>query len=106
MLVNITIQTFKSEMELKLSVERWNSVKDEYMPLFKEKGLKRYTCTRIWNKKEKYQLGYIFEYHDEKSMKDCLPIWQKIELKWKEKIENITVGYRGILIDNHDYTKS
>ena len=47
--------------------------KRKYMPSFKDKGLVRYSITRIWNKKEQFQLGHIFEYKDENS------VWNEIE---------------------------
>ena len=103
MLVNITIQTFKTENELELSLSKWDSVKDKFMPLFKERGLKRYSITRILNKKEQFQLGHIFEYINEDALKNCLPIWHDIEKQFKDKIENITTGYRGILIDEYNF---
>lgn len=103
MLINITIQTFKSENELELSLSKWDAVKDKFMPLFEDRGLKRYSITRIWNKKEQYQLGHIFEYKDEDSLKDCLPIWNDIEKQFKNKIQNITTGYRGVLIDDYNF---
>ena len=103
MLINITIQTFKSENELELSLSKWDAVKDKFMPLFEDRGLKRYSITRIWNKKEQYQLGHIFEYKDEDSLKDCLPIWNDIEKQFKDKIQNITTGYRGVLIDDYNF---
>ena len=103
MLINITVQTFKTENELELSLTKWDAVKDKFMPSFKEKGLKRYTITRIWNKKEQFQLGHIFEYLNEESMKSCIPIWNDIEKQFKDKIENIAIGYRGILIDEFDF---
>ena len=102
MLVNITIQTFKTENELELSLSKWDSVKDKFMPLFKERGLKRYSITRIWNKKEQFQLGHIFEYKNEQAMKNCLPVWNDIERQFKDKIPNIAVGYRGILLDQYE----
>ena len=103
MLINITIQKFKTENELELSLTKWDAVKDKFMPSFKEKGLKRYTITRIWNKKEQFQLGHIFEYLNEDAMKSCMPIWNDIEKQFKDKIENITIGYRGIIIDEFDF---
>ena len=39
MLINITIQKFKTENELELSLTKWDAVKDKFMPSFKEKGL-------------------------------------------------------------------
>ena len=35
-LMNVTIQTFKTENDMELSISRWNGVKDNFMPLFKE----------------------------------------------------------------------
>ena len=104
MLMNITVQTFKSENELELSVSGWDAVKDEFMPRFKEAGLTRYSCTRVWNRKGQHQLAYVFEYRDKEAMDGCLPIWKDIEKEWNQKIENVTIGYRGVLIDQYDYT--
>ena len=42
MQINVTIQTFKTENELELSVMRWDKIKNEFMPRFKEMGLIRY----------------------------------------------------------------
>ena len=98
MLINVTIQTFMSENELELSDKRWTDVKDEYLPTLYELGLERYTTTRIWNKSDKHQLGHIFEYRDKDAMEGCLPIWSKLEARWKDKIMNKTTSYRGVQI--------
>jgi hypothetical protein len=102
LLVNITIQSFKSENELELSLLKWDSVKDKFMPRLDRNGLKRYSITRIWNKKDQFQLGHIFEYSNEQAMKECLPIWKDIEQEFKDKIPNIAVGYRGVLLDQYE----
>lgn len=104
MLMNITVQTFKTENELDLSIHRWDAVKDQFMPRFKEAGLTRYSCTRVWNRKGQHQLAYVFEYRDKEAMDGCLPVWKDIEIELKQKTENVTIGYRGILIDQYDYT--
>jgi len=101
-LINITIQSFKSENELELSLVKWDSVKEKFMPRLDRNGLTRYSITRIWNKKDQYQLGHIFEYKNEQAMKNCLPIWNDIEREFKDKIPNIAVGYRGILLDQYE----
>ena len=105
MLMNIKVQTFKTENELDLSIHRWDAVKDQFMPRFKESGLTRYSCTRVWNRKGQHQLAYVFEYRDKEAMDGCLPIWKDIEIELKQKTENVTIGYRGILIDQYDYTR-
>ena len=102
LLINITIQSFKSENELELSLMKWDSVKDKFMPRLDKSGLKRYSITRIWNKKDQFQLGHIFEYKNEQAMKDCLPTWIDIQREFKDKIPNIAVVYRGILLDQYE----
>ena len=102
LLINITIQSFKSENELELSLVKWDAVKDQFMPRLDRNGLMRYSITRIWNKTGQFQLGHIFEYKNEQAMKDCLPIWNDIERQFKDKIPNIAVGYRGILLDQYE----
>ena len=95
----------RSENELELSLVKWDAVKDKFMPRLDRNGLMRLLITRIWNKKGQFQLGHIFEYKDEQAMKDCLPIWDDIERQFKDKIPNIAVGYRGILLDQYEVKK-
>ena len=103
MQINITIQTFKSENELELSVMRWDKIKNEFMPQFEKMGLTRYTTSKIVDKQNKYQLSHIFEYKDNEAAKNCISIWGEIERKWSEKIENTTTSYRGKMIDRFDF---
>ena len=38
-------------------------VQDKYIePEMKKRGLKRFVCTRIWNKGDTFKLGILFEY--------------------------------------------
>ena len=103
MQVNVTIQTFKTENELELSVMRWDKVKNEFMPKFREMGLVRYTTSRIVSDQNKFQLSHIFEYKNKESAQNCIPIWGEIERKWGEKIDNTTTSYRGKMIDRFDF---
>ena len=75
------------------------------MPRFKEARLTRYSCARVWNRNGQNQSAYVFEYQDSEAMDGCLPIWKDIEKEWNQKIENVTIGYRGVLIDQYDYTR-
>lgn len=103
MKINVTIQTFKTENELELSVMRWDKIKNEFMPKFKEMGLVRYTTSRIEGNHNKFQLSHIFEYKNNESAQNCIPIWGEIERKWSEKIDNTTTSYRGRMIDRFDF---
>ena len=102
-LLNVTIQTFKTENEMELSISRGDGVKEQFMPLFRDAGLVRYSTSKVWNREGQFQLLHVFEYRDQEAAEACIPIWQQIETKWKEKIENVTSGYRGVLIDQFNF---
>ena len=103
MQINITIQTFKSENELEYSLLRWDKIKNEFMPRFKEMGLVRYTTSRVYSSGDKFQLSHVFEYKDSNASKNCVPIWSDIERKLKEKIESKTTSFRGTLVDRFNF---
>ena len=105
MQVNVTIQTFKTENELELSVMRWDKIKNEFMPKFKEMGLIRYTTSRIISDRNKFQLSHIFEYKNADSAQNCIPVWGEIERKWSEKIDNTTTSFRGKMLDQFDFSE-
>ena len=105
MQINITVQTFKTENELEYSLIRWNKVKNEFMPRFKEMGLIRYTTSKINTSKDKFQLSHVFEYKDAEASRNCLPIWSHIERKLKEKIDSKTTSFRGTMVDRFDFDK-
>ncbi|MGC6498078.1 MAG: DUF6974 family protein [Candidatus Puniceispirillaceae bacterium] len=100
-LMNVTVQTFKTENELELSISRWREVQDNFMPHFKDAGLSRYPTSRVMNRDGQFQLVHVFEYRDQDAFDACIPIWKQIEMKWREKIENVTTAYRGALIEQH-----
>ena len=99
MLINVTIQTFLSENELKLSVAEWDKVKHNYLSELHNLGLHRYTTTRIWNREEKHQLCHIFEYDNKEAMDACLPVWQEIRKPWRGDFISKAIDYRGVQID-------
>tara|TARA_A100001011_G_C13604242_1_gene553362 strand:- start:153 stop:470 length:318 start_codon:yes stop_codon:yes gene_type:complete len=103
MQINVTIQTFKSEAELEYSLIRWDKVKREFMPRFKEMGLIRYTTSRIDTSENKFQLSHIFEYKDRDASKNCVPIWSDIERKFKEKLDSKTTSFRGTMVDRFNF---
>ena len=78
-LINFTIQDFISEKELELKLFRWETIKNNYMPKLKEKGLLRLVTNQVWNKEGKSRLGHLFEYEDYKAYKNYQPIFQEIE---------------------------
>ena len=78
-LMNATIQTFKTENDMELSISRWDGVKDQFMPLFRDAGLVRYSTLKVWNREGQFQLLHVFEYRDQEAAEACIPIWQQIE---------------------------
>ena len=88
---------------MELSISRWDGVKEQFMPLFRDAGLVRYSTSKVWNREGQFQLLHVFEYRDQEAAEACIPIWQQIETKWKAKIENVTSGYRGVLIDQFNF---
>ena len=80
-----------------------DAIKGQFMPVFQEAGLTRHSYTRVWNRKGQHQLAFVFEYRDKQAMDECLPIWKDIEKEWSQKIDKVTIGYRGVLIDQYDY---
>ena len=75
-LMNVTVQTFKTENEMELSISRWRDVQDNFMPHFKEAGLSRYSTSKVWNREGKFQLVHVFEYRDKDAVDACVTIWQ------------------------------
>ena len=93
----------QTENEMELSISRWDGVKDQFMRFLRTPGLVRYSTSKVWNREGQFQLLHVFEYRDQEAADACIPIWQQIETKWKEKIENVTSGYRGVLIDQFNF---
>ncbi len=60
MLMNITVQTFKTENELELSVSRWDSVKDQFMPRFREAGPDTVFMHEDWESAGSVPIGFRF----------------------------------------------
>ena len=87
MQINVTIQTFKTENELELSVMRWDKIKNEFMPRFQQMGLTRYTTCKILSEQNKFQLSHIFEYKDSIAAKNCIEIWSEIEKNGAKKLK-------------------
>ncbi len=102
-LMNVTIQTFKTENEMELSISRWDGVKDQFMPLLGTRDWFGILPQKSGIGEGQFQLLHVFEYRDQEAADACIPIWQQIETKWKEKIENVTSGYRGVLIDQFNF---
>ena len=105
MQINVTIQTFKTENELELSVMRWDKIKNEFMPRFQKMGLTRYTTCKILSEQNKFQLSQIFEYKDSIDAKNCIEIWSEIDKIWGKKMETKTTSVKEIVVERFNYKR-
>ena len=80
-LMNVTVQTFKTENEMELRISRWRDVHDSFMPHFKDAGQSRYSTSRAWNREGQFCLCIFFEHRDQDVFDACVPIWEQIETK-------------------------
>ncbi len=71
-----------------------------FMPKFKEAGLKKITCTNIWNKEGKAMVGWVFEYENTEAYQAFQSLWKEIEQAID--VENgtpvIRQAFRGVVL--------
>ena len=61
-LINYTTIAFTSEFEMNEMIKHIDDTSKVWAPEMKKRGLKRFVCTRIWNKGDTFKLGILFEY--------------------------------------------
>jgi hypothetical protein len=61
-LINYTTIAFTSEFEMNEMIKHLDNTSKVWAPEMKKRGLKRFVCTRIWNKGDTFKLGILFEY--------------------------------------------
>ena len=61
-LINYTTLVFTTEFEMNEMINHINDTSKVWAPEMKKRGLKRFVCTRIWNKGDTFKLGILFEY--------------------------------------------
>ena len=61
-LINYTTLVFTTEFEMNEMINHIDNTSKVWAPEMKKRGLKRFVCTRIWNKGYTFKLGILFEY--------------------------------------------
>ena len=61
-LINYTTIVFTTEFEMNEMIKHIDETSKTWAPAMKKRGLKRFVCTRIWNKGDTFKLGILFEY--------------------------------------------
>ena len=96
---NVSIRTFASDVDAALFDKRWNSVGPTYLKRLGEKGLLSYETAKIWNKETSLMSFVVFRYGSAKAVKNCLPIWEKIEKTLFPDINIKMTACRGVTIE-------
>ena len=97
-LLNHTTADFSTKADMEIRIYRWQEQREKYLPKLQEKGMLRFTITRVWNKEGVFRIGYLFEYKNEKAYKDCQDIWQEIETKMKAEQAVKVFANRGVVL--------
>ena len=97
-LLNYTTADFSTKADMEIRIYRWQEQREKYLPKLQEKGMLRFTITRVWNKEGVFRIGYLFEYKNEKAFKDCQDIWQEIESKMKAEQAVKVFANRGVVL--------
>lgn len=100
-LINYSTADYGSKGDMELALYRWKEKREAQMAKLKAKGLLRFTILRIWNKDGVFRLGYLFEYKDEKSYKNCQDIWQEEERNTKATSPVKIFANRGIVLEDN-----
>ena len=56
-LVNFTVETFSNESDMEFHLVQASKRFEDFMPRFKEAGLKKIMSIKIWNKEGKARVG-------------------------------------------------
>ena len=95
--VNFTELRFTSEAALNRYLDGLESIWDEdVMKKLSDLGLERKSVMRIWNHKDQYKLGILWEYSTPQSFKDCQKVISAHILPHAHKFEMVARSLRGV----------
>ena len=98
-LINYTTREFMSDNELELYAKKQDEIfTEEVTKIFIEAGMLRRVVTQIWNKKETFRVGIIFEYKDQTAYKNCQSLLEKHYLPFLKDYNTKVIGSRGIVV--------
>ena len=95
--VNFTELRFASEAALDRYLNGLEAIWDEdVMKMLSELGLERKSIMRIWNHKDQFKLGILWEYSTPKAFKDCQKVISAHILPHAHKFEMVARSLRGV----------
>ena len=95
--VNFTELRFASEAALDRYLNGLEAIWDEdVMKKLSELGLERKSIMRIWNHKDQFKLGILWEYSTPKAFKDCQKVISAHILPHAHKFEMVARSLRGV----------
>ena len=95
--VNFTELRFASEAALDRYLNGLEAIWDEgVMKKLSELGLERKSIMRIWNDKDQFKLGILWEYSTPKAFKDCQKVISAHILPHAHKFEMVARSLRGV----------
>ena len=110
--VNFTELRFTSEAALNRYLDGLESIWDEdVMKKLSDLGLERKSIMRIWNHKDQYKLGILWEYSTPQSFKDCQKVISAHILPHAHKFEMVARSLRGVPVvdwrrDDEGFTRN
>ena len=90
-LINYSTREFTTKGEMDSYIRKQDEI-------FIEAGMLRRVVTQIWNKKETFRVGIIFEYKDQTAYKNCQSLLEKHYLPYLKDYNTKVIGSRGIVV--------
>ena len=95
--VNFTELRFTSEAALDRYLDGFEAIWDEdVMRKLSQLGLERKSIMRIWNHKDQFKLGILWEYSTPRAFKDCQKVISAHILPHAHKFEMVARSLRGV----------
>ena len=95
--VNFTELRFASEAALNRYLNGLEAIwNEDVMKKLSELGLERKSIMRIWNHKDQFKLGILWEYSTPKAFKDCQKVISAHILPHAHKFEMVARSLRGV----------
>ena len=98
-LINYSTREFTTKGEMDSYIRKQDEIfTKEVTKIFIETGMLRRVVTQIWNKKETFRVGIIFEYKDQTAYKNCQSLLEKHYLPYLKDYNTKVIGSRGIVV--------
>ena len=87
-LINYTTIAFVTEFEMNEMIKHIDATSKVWAPEMKKRGLKRFVCTRIWNKGDTFKLGILFEYDTKEAFQNTIEYLDELLIHQNKRIDD------------------